>query len=60
MPGPGEANVCEMPMAGREIKLVDVIDILPDRAFVRIDDQAGWLPVGSSLGDLIANPAPNP
>lgn len=25
--GPGEANDCEMPMAGREIKLVDVIDI---------------------------------
>lgn len=43
-----------------ELFLVDVIDILPDRAFVRIDDQAGWLPVGSSLGDLIANPAPNP
>lgn len=27
VPGPGEANVCEMPMAGREIKLVDVVDI---------------------------------
>jgi len=25
--GPADANVCEMPMAGREIKLVDVVDI---------------------------------
>jgi acyl-CoA thioesterase II len=25
--GPDEANVCEMPMAGRQVKLVDVVDI---------------------------------
>jgi len=25
--GPDQANVCEMPMAGRQIKLVDVVDI---------------------------------
>ncbi len=25
--GPSEANVCEMPMGGRQVKLVDVIDI---------------------------------
>ncbi len=25
--GPNEANVCEMPMGGRQVKLVDVIDI---------------------------------
>ena len=25
--GPDDANVCEMPMAGRQIKLVDVVDI---------------------------------
>jgi acyl-CoA thioesterase II len=25
--GPADANVCEMPMVGREIKLVDVVDI---------------------------------
>jgi acyl-CoA thioesterase II len=25
--GPNDANVCEMPMAGRQVKLVDVIDI---------------------------------
>ncbi|MGY4708546.1 acyl-CoA thioesterase [Mycolicibacterium sp. CBM1] len=25
--GPQEANVCEMPMAGRQVKLVDIVDI---------------------------------
>jgi acyl-CoA thioesterase II len=25
--GPNDANVCEMPMAGRQVKLVDVVDI---------------------------------
>ncbi len=25
--GPGDANVCEMPMAGRQVRIVDVVDI---------------------------------
>jgi len=33
---------------------LDVIDILPDRAFVRVDGQAVWLSVGGSLADVLS------
>lgn len=56
----GESSSTQQIRAGGRLDIalftVEVIDILPDQAFLRIDGQSGWLPIGSPLGQLIVDP----
>jgi len=57
----GQENRTRQTRAGERLQLelvqIEVIDILPEKLFVRIDGKSAWMTIGATLGSLVDQPS---